>query len=178
LAAIPWWVSAAIALPLQSGIFVPAGGAALALGGALALASSPWPRFAAAGAVLSTYGAIALAATAVWETATATEFLYNRTASANPPLWAVACGAAGAIAALASGAARRETGVTVAGVATVLVLVATAIWIQPQTGEPWLTYALCLCAMVALVASGMLDDARPRIVAGWLGVAGVIAAIT
>jgi Flp pilus assembly protein protease CpaA len=39
-------------------------------------------------------------------------------------------------------------------------------------------YALCLCAMVGLVASGMLDDVRPRIVAGWLGVAGVIAAIT
>jgi hypothetical protein len=32
--------------------------------------------------------------------------------------------------------------------------------------------------MVCLVVSGMLDDARPRIVAGWLGIAGVIAAIT
>ena len=37
---------------------------------------------------------------------------------------------------------------------------------------------LCLCAMVCLAVSGMLDDARPRIVAGWLGIAGVIAAIT
>jgi hypothetical protein len=163
---------------MQSGIFVPAGGAALALGGGLALALSPWPRFAAAGAVLAIYGAFALAATAVWETATATEFLYNRTGSANAPLWAVACGIVGAIAALASGVARRETGVAVAGVSAVLVLIATAIWIQPHTGEPWLMYALCLCAMVALVTSGMLDDARPRIVAGWLGVAGVIASIT
>ena len=49
---------------------------------------------------------------------------------------------------------------------------------QPQAGEPWLMYALCLCAMVSLAVSGMLDDARPRIVAGWLGIAGVIAAIT
>lgn len=176
LAAIPWWISAAIALPMQSGIFVPAGGAALALGGALALALSPWPRLAAAGAVLSTYGAFALAATAVWETATANEFIYSRTGGASPPPWAVACGIVGAVAALAAG--RRQAGVTVAGVSTVLVLVATVIWSQPHNGEPWLIYALCLCAMVALVTSGMLDDARPRIVAGWLGVAGVIAAIT
>jgi hypothetical protein len=32
--------------------------------------------------------------------------------------------------------------------------------------------------MLCLVVSGMLDSARPRIVAGWLGIAGVIAAIT
>lgn len=178
LAAIPWWVAAAIALPMQSGIFVPAGGAALALGGALALTLSPWPRFASAGAVLATYGALALAATAVWETATANEFVYNRTASVNPLPWAVACAIAGAIAALAAGVARRATGVTVAGASIVLVLIATAIWSRPHNGEPWLMYALCLCAMVGLVASGMLDDLRPRIVAGWLGVAGVIAAIT
>jgi hypothetical protein len=32
--------------------------------------------------------------------------------------------------------------------------------------------------MLCLVVSGMLDAARPRIVAGWLGIAGVIASIT
>jgi drug/metabolite transporter (DMT)-like permease len=32
--------------------------------------------------------------------------------------------------------------------------------------------------MLCLVVSGVLDDVRPRIVAGWLGIAGVIAAIT
>jgi hypothetical protein len=32
--------------------------------------------------------------------------------------------------------------------------------------------------MLCLVVCGMLDGARPRIVAGWLGIAGVIAAIT
>jgi uncharacterized membrane protein len=178
LSAIPWWISAAIALPVQQGTFILAAGAALALGGGLALAASPWPRLAAAGAVLSTYGAFSLAAITAWEAATANEFLYDRTAGASRPLWAVACGAVGAIAGLAAGAARRQAGAAVAGVSVVLVLVATAIWTQPHTGEPWLMYALCLCAMVGLVASGMLDDARPRIVAGWLGVAGVIAAIT
>jgi hypothetical protein len=32
--------------------------------------------------------------------------------------------------------------------------------------------------MLCLVVSGMLDSTRPRIVAGWLGIAGVIVAIT
>ncbi len=44
--------------------------------------------------------------------------------------------------------------------------------------EPWLAYALALTAMLCLVVSGMLDDVRPRIVAGWLGLAATIAAVT
>ena len=32
--------------------------------------------------------------------------------------------------------------------------------------------------MLCLVVSGMLEAARPRVVAGWLGLAGVIAAVT
>jgi hypothetical protein len=32
--------------------------------------------------------------------------------------------------------------------------------------------------MLALVVSGTLDDERPRVVAGWLGLAGVIAGVT
>jgi hypothetical protein len=39
-------------------------------------------------------------------------------------------------------------------------------------------YAFALAAMLALVVSGVLDDARPRVVAGWLGLAAVIATIT
>jgi uncharacterized membrane protein len=178
LAALPWWIAAATSQPIQDGIFVVAGGAALLLGGGLALALTPWPRLASAGAVLSTYGAFSLAAVAGWETATANEFLGARTATAIPPLWAIACGVVGAIAALAAGAAKRRAGTAVAGIAIALVLVATATWMQPEAGEPWLLYAFCLCAMICLVVSGMLDDARPRIVAGWLGLAGVIAAVT
>ncbi len=42
-------------------------------------------------------------------------------------------------------------------------------------GEPWFAYAALLCAMLCLVVSRqLLDDVRPRIVAGWLGIAGVI----
>ena len=32
--------------------------------------------------------------------------------------------------------------------------------------------------MLCLVVSGVLDDVRPRVVAGWLGIAGVISGIT
>jgi hypothetical protein len=39
-------------------------------------------------------------------------------------------------------------------------------------------YALALVAMLCLVISGMLDDVRPRVVAGWIGLAAMIAAIT
>jgi hypothetical protein len=58
------------------------------------------------------------------------------------------------------------------------VLLVATIWKRQQGGGPWLVYTLELSAMLCLVVSGMLDAARARIVAGWLGLAGVIAAIT
>jgi uncharacterized membrane protein len=173
-----WWIASAVSHPVKSGVFVVAGGAALMLGAGLALACVRSHRLASAGAVLSTYGAFLLAAVGGWEAATANEYIGARSTVADQPLWAVACGVAGAAAALAAGAAIRRAGTVTAGVAIALVLIATMQWAQPRAGEPWLLYACCLCAMVCLVASGMLDDARPRIVAGWLGIAGAIAAIT
>jgi hypothetical protein len=35
-----------------------------------------------------------------------------------------------------------------------------------------------LLSLLSLLASGTLDDVRPRIVAGWIGIAFVIAAVT
>jgi hypothetical protein len=43
---------------------------------------------------------------------------------------------------------------------------------------PWLAYGMELGAMLCLVVSGMLDESRARVVAGWLGLAAVISAIT
>jgi hypothetical protein len=96
---------------------------------------------------------------------------------ANQPLWIIGCGAAGAILAIAAVAATRRAGSAFAAIAIGLVLAAVFMW-TPRQGDPWLAYAALLCAMLSLVVSGMLDEARPRIVAGWLGIAGVIAAIT
>ena len=50
--------------------------------------------------------------------------------------------------------------------------------IEPSSREPWLAYALALLSMLALVLSGMLDDERSRVIAGWIGLGAVIAAIT
>ena len=70
----------------------------------------------------------------------------------------------------------RGTGTALAGIAIAFVFIVAGKWITAD--EPWLSYALELVAMLFLIVSGMLDGARPRIIAGWLGLAGVIAAIT
>ena len=180
LAALPWWIAAALQSGLDSfqPLFVLADGAALLLGGGLALAAAPWQRAVCSGAVLSIYGAFSLAGVAILEVATTNEFFGIYTGAASQPPWAIACGVTGAIFAFAAAAMTRRAGAAFAGSAIGLVLVAAAIWAPPQPGEPWLAHAVELCAMLCLVISGMLDAARPRIIAGWLGIAGVIAAIT
>jgi uncharacterized membrane protein YdcZ (DUF606 family) len=144
----------------------------------LALAAAPSQRVSSAGAVLSIYGAFLLIGVATLEVATANEFFHIQAGTASQPLWAMSCGVAGAIFAFAVAATTRRVGTAFAGMAIGLVLVAAALWTPPQAGEPWRAYALELCAMLCLVVSAMLDNSRPRIVAGWLGIAGVIAGIT
>lgn len=176
VAALPWWFTAAF----QSGIepaLVLADGAALLFGTGLLLAATPWRRTSAAGTVLSAYGAIALAIAATVEVVTFNDILYLRTTLDQAP-WAIACGVAGLIFALGAAATTRRPGSAFASGAIALVLAATVTWTSRQGGEAWLGYALQLCAMLCLVVSGMLDDIRPRIVAGWIGIAGVIAGIT
>jgi hypothetical protein len=159
--------------------FVLANGAALLFGGGLALAASPWPRAARAGSVLSTYGAFSLAGVAILEATMANEVFRIHAGDANRPLWTISCGIAGVILAFAATATTRRAGTAFAAGAIGLVLAAAVVlWTPRQLSEPWLVYAALLCAMLCLVVSGMLDAARPRIVAGWLGIAGVIAAIT
>jgi uncharacterized membrane protein len=171
LAALAWWITAALA----ANLVVLANGAALLFGGGLALAAAPWQRALCVGAVLSTYGAFSLAGVAILEVATTYDLFVHAGAASQLP-WAISCGVAGALFALAAAVMTRRAGVAFAGSAIGLVLAVT--WTPPQAGEPWLAYAVELCAMLCLVVSGMIDAARPRIVAGWLGIAGVIAAIT
>jgi uncharacterized membrane protein len=184
LAALPWWIATAFQVELEPS-FVLGDGAAVLFGAGLALAAAPWPRASSAGAVLSIYGAFLLAGVAILEVATANGFLFrgqfffrSQAGAASQPLWAISCGVAGAIFAFAVAAKTRRADAAFAGMAMGLVLLAAALWTPPQAGEPWRAYAVELCAMLCLVVSGMLDSARPRIVAGWLGIAGVIAAIT
>ena len=175
LAALPWWIAAALRSDLQP-TFVLADGAALLFGAGLALAAAPWRRASSAGAVLSSYGAFSLAGVAILQVATANDLFRVQSWAAGQPMWAILCGGTGAIFAFAVAATTRRAGAAFAGGAIGLVLLAAAT--LPKEGEPWLTYALELSAVLCLVVSGMLDAARPRIIAGWIGIAGVVAGIT
>ena len=108
----------------------------------------------------------------------ANEVFRLRTGLASQPFWMVASGITGVIFAFAAITITRRAGTAFAAIAIGLVLAGAALWTPRPSGEPWLVYAALLCAMLCLVVSGMLDAARPRIVAGWLGIAGVIASIT
>jgi hypothetical protein len=180
LAALPWWVAAAVELATSDVVasFILADGAALLLGGGLVLAATPSRRLVCFGAVLSAYGAFSLAGVAVMGVAMSETLSRPDAAAASQPLWAIFWGVAGAVFAVAAAAMSRRAGAALAAAAIALVLATVAPWRLPQAGEPWLAYALELCAMLCLVASGMLDSARPRIVAGWIGIGGIIAAIT
>ena len=180
LAALAWWITAAFQLSLDNfqPSFVLADGAALLFGGGLALAAAPWQRALCAGAVLSTYGSFALSGAAILAVATTYDLFRIYAGTASQPPWAISCGVAGAIFALAAAAMTRRAGVAFAASAIGLTLVAAPTWTPPQAGGPWLAYAIELGAMLCLVVSGTIDATRPRVVAGWLGVAGVIAAIT
>jgi len=177
LAALAWWIAEA----LQPGLapsFLLAYGAAMLFGAGLALAAAPWPSASSAGVVLSSYGAFALAGAAILQVIVANEGFYGRGGALNQPFWTISCGAAGAILAIVAAAMTRRAGVVFAGSAIGFVLLAALVWKPSQSGEPWLGYAFELCAMLLLVVSGLLDGARPRLIAGWLGIAGCIAAIT
>lgn len=176
VAAWPWWLAATFQPGIEPG-FVLADGAALMFGTGLLLAATPSQRTSTAGTVLSAYGAVALAVAAGLEVTTANDFFYSRSDLGQPP-WAAACGIAGLIFALGAAALTRRAGSAFAGAAIALVLLAATAWTPRSGGEPWLAYTLQLSAMLCLVVSGMLEASRPRIVAGWLGIAGVIAGIT
>ncbi|KJC44289.1 DUF2157 domain-containing protein [Bradyrhizobium sp. LTSP857] len=181
IAALPWWIATALRFDFD-GVqpsFVLANGAALLFGAGLAIAAAPSPRALRLGAVLSIYGAFSLAVVAVLEVITVDDIIRFRTGTAPAqPLWAMLCGIAGVVLAFVSAKLTNRAGEAVAGCAIGLVLLAAPIWPASAAGEPWFAYAALLCAMLCLVVSGMLDSVRPRIVAGWLGIAGVIAGIT
>ena len=177
-ATVPWWVAAAIQVTSAEPSFVLVDGAALLFGAGLGLAAVPEQRTSSAGTVLAAYGAVALAVATGLAVVTADDFFASSSGRMAQAPWAAACGVAGLIFALAAAFITRLPGTAFAVGAIGLVLLATASWKVQPGGEPWLAYAMQLCAMLCLVVSGMLDSVRSRIVAGWLGLAGVIAGIT
>jgi uncharacterized membrane protein len=172
LAALGWWVGATWHSP--DDVSVVAFGASMVLGLGLALASGGPQALSKFGLTLSTYGAFAFAISL----SLLISDLLGRT-HASIPLWLSMSGALGILLAFAAVALTRRPGPAFAGISLVLGMIAVGYWVRPATGgEPWLSYATALASMLCLIISGMLDDVRPRVVAGWLGLAGVIAAIT
>jgi len=181
LAVPPWWIATSLRFDVDGAqpSLVLANGAALLFGAGLAVAAARSPRMLLLGSVLSIYGAFALAAAAFLEVTTIDDLFRLKTSTVPAqPLWAILCGVAGVILALASATITLRAGEVLAACAIGLVLIAAPIWPASAAGEPWFAYAALLCAMLCLVVSGVLDDVRPRVVAGWLGIAGVIAGIT
>lgn len=176
LALQPWWIAVALQqLSINlSPTFSLIAGATLMLGGGLALAVVRWPRLRVVGEVLSVYGAFLLAGVVVLQTGTA---LREIPVAANYPLWAICCAAAGAIIVVAAAALTRRTATALA-VAAILLTMAAGLLTSPHIGGPWLIFTAELCAMLCLVVSGMMDASRSRIVAGWIGIAGIIGFIT
>jgi uncharacterized membrane protein len=177
-AALVWWIAAGAVVSERSELGNPnvlvAAGSSLLFGAGLALASRGPDSLRALGRTLSTYGAMSFAVML----ALAVSGILGGSHRA-VPTWMLACGVAGIVLALAGAAMARRTGPALAALSMACGLAVLGDWVGRLGGEDeWLSYALALVSMVSLVASGMLDDARRGIVAGWLGLAGVIAAIT
>lgn len=125
------------------------------------------------GATLADYGAFALAVVLPL----AVSNLFSRW-STEFPLWIVGCGVVGFALAIATSVLARRPGFAIASAAIALSLVAAAAKGQGFRGGEWSSYATAIAAALCLIVSGMLEEARPRLVAGWIGFAAVIATIT
>jgi len=144
------------------------------IGGGLLLTTRASAGVRAFGLTLSTYGCFGLAAGLA---GTVVEF--SRPVSDSLPYPILGVAAAAPFLAFAATLAAGRAGSALAGISIVLALIMTSGLVPTAAAEePWLAYALALTAMLCLVVSGMLDDVRPRIVAGWLGLAATIAAVT
>jgi len=178
VAALAWWGLCAFhfgsALRGGSAVFVLSAGAALLFGGGIALCGRGPPPLRVFGLTLSNYGALVMATGVAGAIIIGFEFWRGESFA-----WIMACGSAGFVLALAGCTGRRWAGPFMAAASIALALAVAASWAKPPVGEePWLRYALALAAMLCLVVSGILDDERPRVVAGWIGLAAAIAAIT
>jgi uncharacterized membrane protein len=178
LAALAWWVMVAfhyVKIFDFEPFAITAAGGALLFGAGLVMANVGEQNLRRFGATLSSYGilmfVVVLALIIVG---------FFRAAPHQIPQWVLICGIAGFVLAVIAAALSRSIGAAVAalGIGIGLALVAGVFGSLRPRNEPWLAYALILIAMLSLVVSGMLDDIRPRVVAGWIGLGTAIAAMT
>jgi hypothetical protein len=178
LAGLAWWTMASMAfmrLFNWEPLIIAAAGATFMFGLGLVLASvGPHPS-RDLGRTLASYGALAFVIIVAFT-------ILGILNAPREPLsdWVTVAAIVGLLLAFAAAAATRSIGAALAGIALAIGLALAAGYVGPlkPAGEPWLGYALALIAMLAMVISGMLDEVRPRVVAGWIGLAAAIAAIT
>lgn len=191
--ALAWGTTAArhlVAVAALAGAFLAAVGVAQArigspnftfialasfmIGGGLFLTTRPSQSMRAFGLTFSTYGSFGLA---VGLAGIIAGIYRPATGDLMFPVLAIAVAAT--VLAFTAAVMAQRGGAALAGISIALALtVASGLISVAANEEPWLSYALALSAMLCLVVSGMLDDVRPRIVAGWLGLAATIAAVT
>jgi uncharacterized membrane protein len=178
LAAVTWWSMAAIVfmrLFNWEPLIIAAAGAAFLLGLGLLFASVGPQALRDLGRTLASYGALLFVIISAF-----TIVGIIRPPARALPDWVSIAAIAGMLLAFAAAAAERRLGPALAGITIGLGLVLAAGYAGPLKAgqEPWFGYSLVLIAMLCMVVSGMLDDVRPRVVAGWIGLACAIAAIT
>jgi len=177
LAAIVWCVHSAIGIEedhVANPSFAFVAAVAFLLGSGLALASRGSESIRAFGLTLSNYAAYALAISLAWVVAG----IFGL-GSRELPTAIIVLGIAGAALALCASAIGRRLGPALVALAIALALIVVSGEITTsRLDDPWLMYALALASMLCLVISGMLDGERSRVVAGWIGLAAVIAGVT
>jgi len=150
------------------------GSTALLFGGGLALSCLTAGALRALGVTLSTYAAFALAL--VLAPVGIEDYVKY---IAGPPAWSLICGFAGIVLAFGVAVAGRHAGHAFVGLALLFAMIVATGWAgAASVAQPWTTYVIALVSMLCLVVSGMLDDVRPRLVAGWIGLGLMIAGIT
>ena len=178
LAALAWWIMVGVhyvSIFNFDPLGVIAGGGALMFGAGLVMANVGNESLRRFGATFSSYGVLAFVVIVAFTIVGIIE-----ASRQHMPSWVLACGIAGILCAAAAAIVGRSVGAAVAVIAVIIgiALEAGALGSIRPRDQPWLAYALVLIAMLSLVISGMLDDIRPRVVAGWIGLATALAAIT
>jgi len=176
LAAMFWWAVVGIAMSelriIRNPILVFAAGTALMVGVGLLAELRGWETLRALGATIVTYGFFALAIVLGLDLIGLERFL-----EAPMSYGALGVAVVGVAVAVAAAALSRRYGLGLLAVAIALGVLA-ALGRQDLSHGPWFIYALALAGALSLVLAGAMDERRPRLVAGWIGLAFVIGMIT
>jgi uncharacterized membrane protein len=182
LSAVGWWMAAVgagyNASFAQHASVIVTGGYVLLFGAGELLASRGAQTQRDFGTALATYAAFGLMLVLVL---VCSDAWVSRTNEAAFPTLMLPIGLCGIAFAAASAVITRRAAPAMATLTLAVAFMAAStlgLFAWSAGRESWLLFALSLAAAATLVVSGMLDENRARTVAGWLGLAAMIAVIT